>query len=410
MAIVVAISIVPLIGLIGLAVDLGRLYWAKGKLDQAADSSALLAASDAANAFATGQTNFISAGIAAAQARFAAQTGNQPSVSIGAVNVGLTQNGGLFTAAVSYTAQVNSTLSGVIGLSNFSIGGQATASLSSNPYADVQILMDVSSSMTLAATSTDQVTMEQLTTNYRPTGQLPSNVQQGEACAFACHWTNYADDYYKLAQRNNVQLRITVLRDAVEQVLQAMNSQDQGFRFEVGLYTFADTFNTLFALSQNIAGASGPLLSLTPALNDCSGQCDNTYFTNAMTKMAQLDATIPSRGTTVPEKFLFVISDGVYDETINGSRQINAFSPTDCAALKALGVTILVLYTPYLQIPDNAFWVDNVEPIQNMIQPNLEACASSPSTFFVANDATDIQNQLNAMFSLVLQSSSHLVQ
>ena len=409
-ALVVALAIVPLCGIVGLAVDFGRLSWVKGKLDLAADSSALLAATTAANSFKAGDLNYINEGIAAARGRFAAQTGNQPSVVIGSINVGLTQTGGLFNATVTYTAQIGSTFANLIGLSGFTIGDQAGASLSYNPFVDVQILMDVSSSMTLAATASDQATMEQLTANYKPTGKLPSNVSKGEACAFACHWTTTGDDYYQLALRNNVQLRLTVLRSAVGQVIQTMQAQDQNSRFQIGLYTFSDVFNTIYALSSDVADASNALSSVVPALNDCSGQCDNTYFTNAMSRLTTIDMSLPQQGTNVPQKFLFLISDGVYDETVNGSRKINAFSASDCAALKALNVSILVLYTPYLQIPDNAFWVNNVEPIQGNIQPNLEACASSPSYFFIANDASDIQNQLNAMFALVLESTSHLIQ
>ena len=408
-AVLMAIAMLPLCGLVGLAVDYGRVSWVKGKLDLAADSSALLAATTAANAFKAGDTNFINEGIAAARARFAAQTGNQSSVSIGAVNASLTLTGGLFNATLQYDAQIASTFSNVLGFPLFSISDQAAASLSYNPFVDVQILMDVSSSMTLAATAADQATMEQLTANYKPTDQLPSNVSQGEACAFACHWTTTGDDYYQLALRNNVQLRITVLRNAVGQVINTMNQQDENNRFQIGLYTFSNVFNTIYSLSGDVLDAANALPSVVPALNDCSGLCDNTYFTNAMNQMASVDASLPQQGTNIPQKFLFLISDGVYDETVDGTRRINAFSPSDCAALKALNVSILVLYTPYLQIPDNAFWVDNVEPIQTDIQPNLTACASSPSYFFIANDATDIQSQLNAMFQLVLQSSSHLI-
>ena len=408
-ALLVALAIIPILGLVGLSVDLGRMSWIKGKLDIAADSSALLAASTAANAFKAGDQNFIAEGVSAAQARFAAQVGNQPSVSVGTVNVALTQNGGLFNATLTYQAAVPSTFTSVLGFNSFSINGQAGASLSYNPYVDVQILMDVSSSMTLAATAADQATMEQLTANYKPKSRLPNNVSQGEACAFACHWTTTADDFYQLALRNNVQLRITVLKSAVANVLTTMQNQDQNNRFQIGLYTFAQPFSTVYALSSDIADAPSALSAITPAVNDCSGQCDNTYFTNAMTNITQIDTSLPQQGTNIPQKFLFVITDGVYDETVNGTRKINAFSPSDCAAVKALGVSILVLYTPYLKIPDNSFWVNNVEPIQGNIQPNLTTCASTPSYFFVANDATDIQNQLNAMFQLVLESTSHLI-
>jgi hypothetical protein len=39
------------------------------------------------------------------------------------------------------------------------------------------------------------------------------------------------------------------------------------------------------------------------------------------------------------------------------------------------GRPILVLYTPYTPLPDNSFYVDNVQPISPQIVPNLQACA-----------------------------------
>jgi len=63
---------------------------------------------------------------------------------------------------------------------------------------------------------------------------------------------------------------------------------------------------------------------------------------------------------------------------------------------------------PYTPLPNNSFWVDNVEPITPKIQPNLQACASSPSYFFTAADSADINRQMQNMLQLVIQTTSHL--
>ncbi len=413
-ALVFALALVPICGVLALAIDYGQVVWVKSRFNEAADSAALLAATVSANEFRAGGSTYLADGITAGQQRFAAQTGNQTSVVTGqpAAVVKIAQTSGLFLATVSYKAAVPATFANVLGFRSIPISGQSGAQLSFNPYVDVQILMDVSSSMSLAATPADQATMEQLTANYKPPQgvTLPSNVGQGEACAFACHWSAKTDDYYQLALRNNVQLRITVLKSAVGQVLQTMQQQDQDNRFAAGLYTFSNTFNSIYPLSNNISAASASLAQIVPAINDCSGNCDNTDFDNAMNNINSIDNQLPRTGNNIPQKFLFIISDGVYDDTRSGARYIGPFSASDCSALKALNVSILVLYTPYLQIPDNAFWVQHVEPVQDQIQPNLQACASAPSYFFVANDAADIQSQLTAMFQLVVQSSSHLIQ
>jgi hypothetical protein len=67
-----------------------------------------------------------------------------------------------------------------------------------------------------------------------------------------------------------------------------------------------------------------------------------------------------------------------------------------------------VLYTPYTPLPDNWFYVDNVQPISPQIVPNLQACASSPNFYFTASDATAIKTQMQNMLQLVVRSTSHL--
>jgi len=347
-----ALAAVPLIGMVALAVDFGRTSVVKGKLDQAADSAALLAATAASNAWKVGDVNAVQEGIAAGRARFSAQTGNQSDVGIGSVDVELTRNGGLFNASVTYNATTLTTFAQVVGISAIPISGRATASLSLNPFVDVQILMDVSASMMLAATQADIAALELLTANFRPAGPLPGNVSPGESCQFACHWSNTHVDYYQLAKRNNVQLRITVLQNAVGAVINTLNGLDIGNRFQLGLYSFSQQFNTIYPLGHDVADAAASIGTIMPDINDCSSNCPDTYFTNAMQKLTAVDQQLPQQGANVPQRFLFLVSDGVYDQYgTYGDRQIGAFNPADCAALKALGMSILVLYTPYTPIP-----------------------------------------------------------
>ena len=405
-----ALTAVPVIGLVALATDFGQTSVVKGKLDLAADGAALLGATAASNAWRAGDANADQTGAAAAQARFAAQTGNQSDVAIGTVNAGVTRNGGLFDATVRYSAQVPTTFARVLGLNMLPISGSATASLSLNPFVDIQMLMDVSSSMTIAASAPDIATMESLTQQFRPTGPVPGNVSPGQSCAFACHWSTSGTDYYQLAQQNNVQLRITVLRSAVSGVIDTVEGLDTDQRIELGLYSFSQGFNTVYPLSLDIEAARNSLGGIAPDVNDCSSNCPDTYFAGAMAKLAAIDAKLPQQGAEVPQRFLFIVTDGVYDSYVGSNREIGPFDPTDCAPLKALGVSILVLYTPYIPLPDNAFYVQHVEPISGQIDPDLIACASSPSYFFIANDATAISTQLQNMVQLVVQATSHLIQ
>ncbi len=408
--VLVALVAVPLIGVVALATDFGQTSVVKGKLDLAADEAALLGATAASNAWQAGDANAAATGATAAEARFNAQTGNQSGVAIGTVNAAVTRAGGLFGATVNYTAQVPTSFARVLGITVLPVSGTATASLSLNPYVDIQILMDVSSSMTIAASPADLATMESLTEQFKPSGPVPGNVEPGQACGFACHWSTKGDDYYALAQKNNVQLRITVLQSAVSGVIDTVAGLDTEQRIELGLYSFSQALNTVYPLSDDIQGARSSVAGIVPDINDCSSNCPDTYFANAMAKMTAIDQLLPQQGANVPQRFLFIVTDGVYDDYVGSDREIGPFDPKDCAALKALGVNILVLYTPYLPLLDNAYYVQHVEPISGQIMPDLVACASSPSYFFVANDGAAISAQLQNMVQLVIKTSSHLIQ
>ena len=125
--------------------------------------------------------------------------------------------------------------------------------------------------------------------------------------------------------------------------------------------------------------------------------------------MVALTAAVPASGTGVSassaQQFVFLMTDGVQDVQGNcvDGHCTQAFDPAQCAALKAKGVTIGVIYTTYLQMNYDVRYLDLVQPFINQIAPNLQACAS-PGWFYQASDATDIQAAINALFQ---QATGH---
>jgi Flp pilus assembly protein TadG len=402
---IVALAMVPLAGMVALAVDFGQVNVVKGKLDLAADEAALLATTAASNAWNAGDVNAVAEAIVAAQARFQAQTANLSIVAINPPVVVLTQNGGLFNATVTYTAAMPTTFARVVGITTLPLGGTSSSSLSLNPYIDIQILMDVSSSMTLAATPAGMAAMVSMVAAFN--GPVTGDSSKG--CTLACHWST-TDDYYIRAVKQNIPLRITVLRAAVSNLIDTLVALDTHNRFRLGLYTFAQALNpSIYDVSTDLSGAKTSLPGIAPDIICPTCLEPETFFSLAMASLTKIVLPPPLQANMTPQRFVFIVTDGVYDQTFSGNRQLGAFRPADCAALKALGVSILVLYTPYTApVPANAFYVNNILPFAPQIVPNLQACASSPAYFFVANDATAINTQLQNMLQLVVQSSSHL--
>ena len=320
-AIIVGLLALPLLGAVSLAVDFGNAVTARAKLDSAADSAALLATTVASNQFQAGASNAAASGQAAATQRFNGVAGAIAQVTLSAVTVAVTQSGSTFTSSVTYTGGYQTMLGKIVGVGTIALHGASGSSLAVNPYVDIQVLMDVSSSMTIAATQNDINNLQVLTANYNPPGVLPSNVVKGEPCGFACHWSSTGNDYLALARANGVQLRIDVLSAAVGNLITTITGLNKNSDFRLGLTTFAQQFSQIYLTSTNIAGAAGALAKIAPDINDCSSNCPETYFANAMTNLG-LITTASGNGASqaTSQKFLFIVTDGLVDQYTGANR------------------------------------------------------------------------------------------
>ena len=410
-AFLTALHALPLVGLTGLAIDFGNATLARARLDAASDSAALLATTVASNQSLAGAANPTGTAEAAALQRFKAEAASQPNVTLGPVTASVSNSGALFTSKVTYQGAYQTYFGSLFGVGQIALGGSSASSLSLNPFVDIHVLMDVSSSMTIAATQTDINTMQALTAAYVPSGPVPGNVVVGEACAFACHWATNGTDFLALARNNGVTLRLDVLRSAVGNLITNIASLNKQGAFRLGLATFNEAFSVIYPASSSISGATAALAQIAPDINDCSNNCPETYFTNAMSSLGPV-VGVSGNGATqaTSQKFLFIVTDGLVDQYSGSDRQIGPIIPSACAAIKAAGVTVLTLYTPYLPLTNNAFYNTYVAPIQSQIAPQLQACASSPALAYEADNAADIDARLQTMLAAVIQSSGHLTQ
>ena len=408
-AMLTALLAVPLTALVGLAIDFGNAALARARFDAAADAAALLATTVASNQSLAGAANPAATAQAAGVQRFNAQAGAQQNVTMGPVAVSVSISGAQFTSTITYHGTYQTYFGGLVGVKQIPLTGTSASSLSVNPFVDIQVLMDVSSSMTIAATQADINSMQALTAAYVSKGPVPGNVVRGEACAFACHWSSTGNDYLALASSNHVTLRLDVLRSAVANLITNITALNQRGAFRLGLSTFAQQFGVIYPTSGNIGGASAALARIAPDINDCSSNCPESYFGQAMTSVGQVIGQSGNGASqATAQKFLFIVTDGLVDQYSNGNRQIGPVNPADCAAMKAAGVVILTLYTPYLPLTNNGFYNTYVAPIQSQIAPQLQNCASSPAFAYQASNAADVDTRLQTMLAAVIQSSGHL--
>jgi Flp pilus assembly protein TadG len=528
-SILFAAAAVPMLLLIGLAVDFGIWNEVNASLELAADTAALDAVKIAGNGEVQGDANYIAEGQRAGTGWFAAAVSQIDGTITPTVLVSGTTT---VTAQVTYSGTVPSIFGGFFyKILTYPVYGQAAATVTTTPYLNIEIMLDNSSSMEIGASYSDIATLQELTpcsipgplwttapgayynqlgatgfsTSTPPSGQnynaytnasgatydgslapptlfttqnswttagtpytfptwtLAGNAPNGEnfvgpscqgflpkqligtaagqypaagpPCAFACHFdtVNPAGagyDYYAIARSTvnkpyAVTLRFDTVKAATRQVITAMQTDNLPSinNLAVGVFTFANSLTQVYpAAGAGVAGndwataiadvgyppsvPNGPDTGIQP---DASSNAADTNFPGTMTSLAAL-MTPSGDGSkaSTPRKVLFIVSDGLSDYNSTSGRTMAAFDPTYCTNFKNMGFTIYVVYTPYYPL-QNGFYLSNLYSVvegsgTNSLSYNLQACASAPSDYIVASDATQLNNALQAFLKAALSS------
>jgi hypothetical protein len=354
----------------------------------------------------------------AAKSFFDADAAGIKNVTLNTASVKVTDDSTGRSAVVSYTASVPTTLMGLAGFKTLSLKGSTTAASALPTYIDFYLLLDNTPSMGVGATMTDINT-------------LVANTK--DKCAFACHDESASpDDYYGLAKKLGVQMRIDVVRQATQKLMDTANStQTTSGQFRMAIYTFGATakkskLTTIQDLTSNLStaktAASDIDLMSIPYQNYASDTI--TDFHDVMT---DVDKEIPAPGDGVtksnPQKILFFVSDGVADRAIGspdcsktttngsdaktGKKYVRCQEPLDvalCTDIKKRGVKIAVLYTTYLPLPTNGWYNTWIAPFTSEIATNMEACAS-PGLYFEVSPTEGISDAMTALFQKAVQQA-----
>ena len=166
--IIFALSLFPIIFLVGVGMDFTAASQKKAHLDAAADAAALSAVTpQMANQTVAATQTF-------AQEVFNGQASTMTGLSYNQPTINVVQNGLVRTATVSYTGASTNAFSGILGKPTWPIAGTSTATSQYSPNVDFYLLLDNSPSMAIAATSAGISTMV-------------SHTRAQGGCAFACH-------------------------------------------------------------------------------------------------------------------------------------------------------------------------------------------------------------------------------
>lgn len=418
-AVLFALALVPVVSFVGCAIDYSMATRMKAKLQAAVDAASVGSIAKASPGFiAAGSMTTdgrITAGETDAKTIFDGNMSGVTGYTLNSVTPTMTKTGAVITSVVEFSADIPTTFLGVMGKSSMTVGGTSTSTANMPLYIDFYLLLDNSPSMGVGATPADVTKMVNNTS---------------DKCAFACHDYNDSNNYYNLAKTLGVTTRMDVLRTATQQLMDtASATQTYSSQFRMALYDFGASSATiglrsLFSLSASLSSAKSAAGNIdlmgVYGNNDSYTADKDTQFTTVFPQINSAIAT-PGAGTaSSPMKYLFFVSDGVADEPNTGTTMCNASSsypttgsrcqspinPALCTTLKNRGIKIAVLYTTYLALPTNAWYMSWIDPFNagpygpspnSKIALNMASCAT-PGLFFEVSPTQGISDAMNALF------------
>ena len=320
----------------------------KEQLDAAADAAAIAAVRPAmlmqSDTVAQNTANAIFMSVANSLPGLAAV----PTPTISITDVGLQR-----TVTVSYSAaSLNNFPKVLLNAASWPISGTATSQAASAPNMNWYLLMDDSPSMGIGATLTD---INNLIAATAPSKQPASSSQN---CGFACHETNISHDggtkdNLTIARNNSITLRINLVTDAVNQLLNTWSGCPQSgitggvmqcmsalnnTTYKAALYTFDTGLNTMATLTTpTTAGTKVSNISLMSVLyQNCvvSTSCNTDYGTDIAGALTSLNSIMPTPGLgsnatgDTPQEVVFLVTDGVEDKIVSRLAPTRPSPPT----------------------------------------------------------------------------------
>jgi Flp pilus assembly protein TadG len=183
-AILVGIFAIPIVVIIGWAVDYAMATSVRAKLQAASDAATLAAVSVnspvVANAKAMGGSDgAVTNGTTYLANIFQSNWPSSPTPTITSSSV--SKSGTVVTASLSFTAQIPTVFLAVAGFKNFTITSTSTSSYKMPTYIDFYMMLDVSGSMSFPSTAAEQTRLMAVN---------PDNLgKYAGGCQFACHFT-----------------------------------------------------------------------------------------------------------------------------------------------------------------------------------------------------------------------------
>lgn len=396
---VLALAFLALFGVVALAVDLGRAFHDRARLQSAADAAALAAVRTLANgrswsaAKTTGESVFDEniRDFGTADVRLVQLTEQPPTVQ------------------ATVQAPARGYFRDVITSGDVLLGVSATAQHPFIPV-DVIFVVDVSYSMGIGARSSD---IELLKTEL--------------GCAFACH-LNGSDEQAKTL---GARLRIDVARDAVLDSLDVMRSgADNGLTLRAGLVTFSSSVVTNLAPTEELDDIRAAAADIALPANDYQGGTDIheafAVVLDGIRDRARSDGTVTYvvLVTDGVENTRMLLPGSVRDEVRDTNliptepslnfdpvTDVMTFSTGLCDGLKAAGAKLMILNVEY--VTDGVGATHQTIPIADTLKPIMAeralACVGNSAHYREANWPGEVRAAAEQLTREAIAKGSRLI-
>lgn len=309
------------------------------------------------------------------------------------------ETGRVRSAIISYTANQATIAQGLVGGSYTQISGTARARKADYRYVDIDLWLDGSASMGVAA---DEAGRDKLR-------DLSKDDPDHKNCAFACHIPTHLKESHlystseQRAHANGVKLRHDIMKESVQILIDELHdAYPRGLRARYGVARMAATWERQMAFTSDMAAA-----------RDFVGtfQLKPGWSSSRLTPAMQMGGDTLTSGVgdgsqTKPEKFIVIVTDGMQFDW-------NAITPgpignTACQDMKSKGYRVGVVQLKYVRLDGDSAFDYWVKPYYNQITPALQACASA-GYYFHADNPDEVRAAFRQL-AKTLEESLHLTQ
>ena len=452
-------AIIPLVGATGMGIDYARAARIDTKLSAAADAAALAAVSRPMMLKTDSEAEAYARKVFNQQAALIPGLIYDPATLV----VEVSHDGTLVDnrkVSVRFEGQSQNMFGSILGLSTLQVGGTVGSLAKRAPNIDFYLVLDTSPSMALPTTLAGAQQMSTMvgcqfachtnaaddhgirvydnnTTNIVKTMNVDKGNGKTQIDADGTYVKDgrvfnaddtYADSYW-LALNKGILLRIDAERAAAISLMSVAKSEatrtNATYRGAVYTFDYKENFKEIAPLSSNLdqvaTNAAGVKLLQINRWNGnwgCPSQKGQPVFCNDFRETSYTGAlegannaiTAPGNGTNsvgdTPQKYLFMVTDGISDEEIPSAgiwrtrTEMHQTHIDKCAAIKARGIKIAILYTEYTpeSIANDGWQGEYVTSRLPFVAPKLRECASSPELMMTVRPGDDITEKLQLLF------------